>query len=123
MFRPDIIVSFDPRKLMKEAMMKPDFEVRLDGMKALVNTLGPVGLERFIPLNIGVGHDLCIRELAETVKDIVGYEGTLEFDATKPDGTPRKLMDVGRLNAMGWKASTSMQAGLAAAYRDFIAAI
>ena len=50
MFRPDIIVSFDPRKLMKEAMMKPDFEVRLDGMKALVNALGPVEAERFIML-------------------------------------------------------------------------
>ena len=74
-------------------------------------------------VNIGVGHDLTIRELAETVKEVVGYPGMIEFDASKPDGTPRKLMDVGRLNAMGWKASTSMQAGLAAAYRDFIAAI
>jgi len=72
-------------------------------------------------MNIGVGHDLSIRELAETVKDVVGYEGMLEFDASKPDGTPRKLMDVGRLNAMGWKASTSMQSGLAVAYQDFIA--
>ena len=74
-------------------------------------------------VNIGVGHDLTIRELAETVKEVVGYPGLIEFDASKPDGTPRKLMDVGRLNAMGWKASTSMQAGLAAAYRDFIATI
>jgi GDP-L-fucose synthase len=88
--------------------------------------------ERFVPLlgqdrndglpplmNIGVGHDLSIRELAETVKDVVGYSGTLEFDASKPDGTPRKLMDVGRLNAMGWKATTDMRSGLATAYRDF----
>ena len=72
-------------------------------------------------MNIGVGHDLRIRELAETVKAVVGYEGAIEFDTTKPDGTPRKLMDVGRLNAMGWKASTSMQDGLAVAYSDFIA--
>ena len=71
-------------------------------------------------MNIGVGHDLSIRELAETVKDVVGFEGTLEFDASKPDGTPRKLMDVGRLNAMGWKATTDMREGLAVAYRDFI---
>ena len=70
-------------------------------------------------MNIGVGHDLSIRELAETVKDVVGFEGTLEFDASKPDGTPRKLMDVGRLNAMGWKATTDMRSGLAVAYRDF----
>jgi GDP-L-fucose synthase len=70
-------------------------------------------------MNIGVGHDLSICELAETVKDVVGYQGTLEFDASKPDGTPRKLMDVGRLNAMGWQATTGMREGLAAAYRDF----
>jgi len=72
-------------------------------------------------MNIGVGHDLTIRELAEAVKVVVGYQGGIEFDASKPDGTPRKLMDVGRLNGMGWKASTSMQNGLAAAYADFIA--
>ena len=91
--------------------------------------------ERFIPLlgqhrndglpplmNIGVGHDLSIRELAETVKRVVGYQGEIVFDSTKPDGTPRKLMDVGRLNAMGWKAGTTLHDGLAAAYRDFIAA-
>ncbi|MHB0983882.1 MAG: GDP-L-fucose synthase family protein [Thiobacillus sp.] len=73
-------------------------------------------------MNIGVGHDLSIRELAETVKGVVGYQGAIEFDATKPDGTPRKLMDVGRLNAMGWKAHTGMREGLARAYQDFMAA-
>ncbi len=71
-------------------------------------------------VNIGVGHDLTIRELAESVAATVGYQGKLEFDATKPDGTPRKLMDVGRLNAMGWQAKTGMREGLAAAYRDFV---
>jgi GDP-L-fucose synthase len=70
-------------------------------------------------MNIGVGHDLTIRELAETVKDVVGYLGAIEFDSTKPDGTPRKLMDVGRLNAMGWVAKTPMREGLAIAYADF----
>lgn len=74
-------------------------------------------------VNIGVGEDLTIRELAETVAKVVGYQGRLEFDASKPDGTPRKLMDVGRLNAMGWKARTRMQDGLAAAYRDFQAGL
>jgi GDP-L-fucose synthase len=90
--------------------------------------------EQFVPLlgqdrndglpplmNIGVGHDLTIRELAETVKAVVDYRGAIEFDASKPDGTPRKLMDVGRLNAIGWKASTPMKNGLAIAYSDFIA--
>jgi GDP-L-fucose synthase len=71
-------------------------------------------------MNIGVGHDLTIRELAETVAAVIGYQGELVFDATKPDGTPRKLMDVGRLNAMGWKATTDMRCGLATAYRDFL---
>jgi GDP-L-fucose synthase len=73
-------------------------------------------------VNIGVGEDLTIRELAETVIDVVGYTGEIVFDATKPDGTPRKLMDVGRLNAMGWKASTGLREGLSHAYRDFCVA-
>jgi GDP-L-fucose synthase len=72
-------------------------------------------------MNIGVGEDLSIRELAETVKAVVGYQGAIEFDTSKPDGTPRKLMDVGRLNAMGWRASTPMKNGLVVAYSDFIA--
>jgi GDP-L-fucose synthase len=72
-------------------------------------------------MNVGVGHDLSIRELAETVKAVVDYRGAIEFDASKPDGTPRKLMDVGRLNAIGWKACTPMKNGLAIAYSDFIA--
>ncbi|MHB0974260.1 MAG: GDP-L-fucose synthase family protein [Thiobacillus sp.] len=89
--------------------------------------------EKFVPLlgqdrndglaplvNIGVGEDLTIRELAETVKDAVGYEGAIEFDASKPDGTPRKLMDVARLNAMGWRASTPFSIGIKQAYADFL---
>ncbi len=76
----------------------------------------------FMPpvVNIGVGEDLTIRELAETVKDIVGYQGSIEFDTTKPDGTPRKLMDVSRLHSLGWKAKTGFRDGLALAYRDFV---
>ncbi len=74
-------------------------------------------------VNIGVGEDLTIRELAEAVKDVVGFQGGIEFDASKPDGTPRKLMDVGRLNAMGWKAHTALRDGLARAYQDFQASI
>lgn len=76
----------------------------------------------FMPpvVNIGVGEDLTIRELAETVKDIVGYQGSIEFDTTKPDGTPRKLMDVSRLQSLGWKAKTGLRDGLAMAYRDFV---
>lgn len=71
-------------------------------------------------LNIGVGHDITIHELAETVAEAVGYKGKLEFDATKPDGTSRKLLNVGRLTALGYAAKTNLKAGLAAAYQDFL---
>jgi GDP-L-fucose synthase len=71
-------------------------------------------------VNIGVGNDITIRELAERVKGVVGYEGEVIFDTTKPDGTPRKLMDISRLNALGWQAATAFTSGLTEAYCDFI---
>lgn len=76
---------------------------------------------RFEPplVNIGVGEDVTIAELAELVRRTVGFEGRIVYDASKPDGTPRKLMDVGLLNAAGWKARTPLAAGLAAAYEEF----
>jgi len=79
---------------------------------------------RFEPplINIGVGHDVTIKDLAQTIQCVVGYTGGIIFDASKPDGTPRKLMDVGRPNAMGWKATTTMQSGLSVAHQDFISA-
>ncbi|MGE3475493.1 MAG: GDP-L-fucose synthase family protein [Rhodospirillaceae bacterium] len=67
-------------------------------------------------VNIGVGSDVTIRELAELVADVVGFKGTFTFDSTKPDGTPRKLVDVGRINALGWKAKTGLREGIASAY-------
>jgi len=70
-------------------------------------------------VNIGVGDDITIKELAETVKQVVGFNGEIVFDATKPDGTMRKLMDVGRLTAIGWQASTEFKAGLKNAYLEF----
>ena len=70
-------------------------------------------------LNIGTGVDQTIRELAETVLEVVGFQGELEFDSSKPDGTPRKLLDVSALNALGWKAQTSLKDGIAASYKDF----
>ncbi len=85
-----------------------------------VPLLGQDRNEGLAPLiNIGVGDDITIRELAEMVKNVTGFAGEIVFDSTKPDGTPRKLMDVGRLNAMGWKATTPMPSGLSVAYRDF----
>ena len=70
-------------------------------------------------VNIGVGEDVSIGELAALVKQAVGFAGEIVFDTSKPDGTPRKLLDVSRLNAIGWRAPTSLQAGLARAYTDF----
>ncbi len=72
-------------------------------------------------INIGAGSDLTIRELAETVMEVVGFKGTISFDATKPDGTPRKLMDSGKLNALGWQAKIKLREGIASAYQDFLA--
>jgi len=72
-------------------------------------------------INIGVGDDVTIRELAETVKEVVNYTGEIVFDVSKPDGTPRKLMEISRLLALGWKAPTLFRSGLAIAYRDFLA--
>lgn len=72
-------------------------------------------------VNIGVGEDVSIRDLAELVKQVVGYAGEIVFDVTKPDGTPRKLMDVTRLHSMSWTATTSLIAGLRLAYLEFAA--
>ncbi len=69
--------------------------------------------------NIGVGEDITIRELAETVMSVVGFPGSIVFDTTRPDGTPRKLLDVGRLRRLGWQARTALRDGIALAYRDF----
>ena len=71
-------------------------------------------------VNIGVGKDITIRELAEKIKGVVGYEGEIVFDASKPDGTPRKLVDTTKLNGLGWHAKTSLDEGLRLAYDWFL---
>ena len=71
-------------------------------------------------VNIGCGEDVTIRELAETVCDVLGFDGTLEFDATKPDGTPRKLLDISKIKALGWSPKISLREGIADAYRWFV---
>lgn len=69
-------------------------------------------------VNIGVGTDISIRELAELIRDIVGYKGQLVFDSSKPDGTPRKLMDVSKLHGLGWKASIPLREGIERVYHQ-----
>ena len=70
--------------------------------------------------NVGTGVDVTIRELAELVMQVVGFTGRIEFDASKPDGTPRKLLDVSRMRNLGWQATTTLRDGIALAYRDFL---
>lgn len=71
-------------------------------------------------LNVGAGVDVTIAEFAELVRDIVGYQGNIAFDRSRPDGTPRKLLDVSKLTALGWTATTSLRTGLSAAHSDFM---
>ncbi|XDD41531.1 GDP-L-fucose synthase family protein [Leptospira sp. WS60.C2] len=71
-------------------------------------------------VNVGSGIEVSIRELAETIKDVVGYLGKLSFDLTKPDGTPRKLLDVSKLHRMGWKHEVELRDGIRLAYDDFL---
>ena len=70
-------------------------------------------------LNIGIGEDITIAELAHIIAEIVGYPGKLIFDTSRPDGTPRKLLDISKLRALGWSARTPLRTGLERAYADF----
>ena len=70
-------------------------------------------------VNIGSGKEITIRELSETIKQVVGYKGGIEFDASKPDGTPRKLLDCTKLHSLGWKPKIALEQGLTLAYEDF----
>jgi GDP-L-fucose synthase len=72
-------------------------------------------------INVGTGTDVTIRELTEIVADVVGFKGRIVWDASKPDGTPRKLMDVSRLSALGWKARIGLREGVAMTYASFLA--
>ncbi len=74
--------------------------------------------EQFV--NVGVGEDVSIKELAESVKEVVGYRGELKFDASKPDGTPRKLLDVNKLNNIGWQARIQLDDGIRSTYEWFL---
>jgi GDP-L-fucose synthase len=69
-------------------------------------------------INIGVGEDLSIKELAGMIKEITGYNGEIVFDTSKPDGTPRKLMDVSKLSSLGWRATIQLKSGIETTYKE-----
>jgi GDP-L-fucose synthase len=69
---------------------------------------------------VGTGSDIPIKELAQTIQKVVGHEGLIEWDASKPDGTPRKLMDVSKLSALGWEATISLEEGIQKTYAWFL---
>ena len=80
-------------------------------------------LENVLPehlYNVGTGKDVTIKELAETIQNIVGHEGSIKWDASKPDGTPRKLMDVSRLKEQGWQAKIDLNTGIKMTYDWFL---
>jgi GDP-L-fucose synthase len=76
-----------------------------------------------VHLNVGTGMDVTIKELAEMIKSATGYEGELVFDTSKPDGTPRKLLDVSKLRSMGWEPKTTLEAGLKLVVEDYYSKI
>ena len=71
-------------------------------------------------VNVGTGQDITIRDFAELVAEVVGYKGELKFDTSRPDGAPRKLLEVSKLTSLGWKAKITLRQGLATAYADFL---
>jgi GDP-L-fucose synthase len=74
-------------------------------------------------VNVGCGDDLTIRELAELIAEIVGFRGQLIFDPTKPDGTPRKLLDISRIRSLGWQPTISLRQGLESVYLQYAAQV
>ena len=71
-------------------------------------------------INVGAGTDISIRELGDLIREVIGFEGKLEWDASRPDGTPRKLLDVSRMDQLGWKPRTRLRDGIELAYQDFL---
>jgi GDP-L-fucose synthase len=89
-----------------------------DACVFLMERYNAADLSEFV--NIGVGREITIRELAGLVAEVVGFNGKLTFDTSKPDGTPRKLLDVARMRALGWEAKTNFREGIRHAYEDFL---
>jgi len=110
--KQDTVVCWGTGKPLREFLYSDDVA------RSLVFLMQHYSEEQFI--NVGYGSDISIRELAELVKRIVGFEGKIEWDTSKPDGTPRKLMDSSRLFALGWKPKIDLETGIRLAYEDFL---
>ena len=111
---PEVVV-WGTGKPLREFMYAGDLA---SGVVYLLENKNADEIGEFI--NIGTGTEITILELAQTIKKIVGYEGELVFDKTKPDGTMRKLMDVSRINSLGWKAKVNLEEGIKIVYNDFL---
>jgi GDP-L-fucose synthase len=107
--RREFLYSDDMAEACLLLMRLPDAQ-----FKATISQYPPL-------INIGCGSDLTIRALAETVAKVIGFKGALRFDPSKPDGTPRKLLDVTRMFALGWRPATGLEAGIALAHKDYLA--
>ncbi len=117
----EALVVWGTGKPRREFLYSDDMANACVALLALDDPRFGAALAAYPPLvNIGSGADLTIRELAELVARLVGFKGALRFDASKPDGTPRKLLDVSRMAALGWKSAIGMEEGIALAYRDFL---
>jgi len=73
-----------------------------------------------VAVNLGVGEDIAIKDLAELIKEVVGFEGDIQWDSSKPDGTPRKLLDISRITSLGWKSQVSLADGIRSTYQWFL---
>lgn len=109
------VVIWGSGKPMREFLFADDLA---DACYFLMQTYNEPSL-----INIGTGADLTIKDLALNIAAVIGYEGGLTFDSSKPDGTPRKLMDVSKLHALGWKHKMALKEGLALAYQDYLTKI
>ena len=123
---PALIRKFHEAKVAKTSSVvcwgtgKPlrEFLYADDLARACIFLLQNYSEEQFI--NVGYGSDISIKALAETIRDIIGFQGEIHWDASKPDGTPRKLMDSSRLFALGWKPRVDLPTGIRLAYEDFL---
>ena len=108
----DIVTIWGTGAPLREFLFSEDLA---EACVFLMETYNEPGL-----INIGTGKDISIKELAILIKEITGYNGTIEFDTTKPDGTPRKLMNVNKLSELGWQYKTELKEGIVMAYNDFL---